>query len=96
MTTKWSRNFCLANDKHSYYAMLIGKDGELFDPIEMTFQSVKSKVHLFTDDTLIYLVVKCTVDCLQLQQDLLRLETGNQIKKWISIPLNAVLVTRLE
>ena len=55
----------------------------------MTFPSVKSKVHLFADDTMIiYLVVKSLVDCLQLQQDLLSLETGYQIEKWISIPLN--------
>ena len=39
-------------------------------------------------DTMIYLVVKSLVDCLQLQQDLLSLETGNQIEKWISVPLN--------
>ena len=58
----------------------------------MTFPSVKSKVHLFADDTVLYLVVKSTV-CLQLQQDVLSLETGNQIKKWISIPSNVVLVT---
>ena len=51
----------------------------------MTFASVKSKVHLFTDYTVIYLVAKCTVDCLRLQQDLLSLETGNRIKKWISM-----------
>ena len=62
----------------------------------MTFPSVKSKVHQFTDDTVIYLVVKCTVDCLQLQQDLLSLETGNRIKKWISVSSNAVLITRRE
>ena len=36
------------------------------------------------------------VDCLQLQQDLISLETGNQIEKWISIPLNVVLVKRRE
>ena len=52
----------------------------------MTFPSVKSKVHLFADDTMIYLVVKSSAECLQLQQDLLSLETGNQIEKWISIP----------
>ena len=62
----------------------------------MTFPSVKSKVHLSTDDTVTYLVVECTVDCLQLQQDLLSLETGNRIKKWISVSSNAVLVTRRE
>ena len=39
-------------------------------------------------ETMIYLVVKSLVDCLQLQQDLLSLETGNQIEKWISVPLN--------
>ena len=55
----------------------------------MTFPSVKSKVHLSTDDTVTYLVVECTVDCLQLQQDLLSLETGNRIKKWISVSSNA-------
>ena len=54
----------------------------------MTFPSVKSKVHLSTDDTVTYLVVECTVDCLQLQQDLLSLETGNRIKKWISVSSN--------
>ena len=59
----------------------------------MTFPSVKSKVHVFADDTVTYLAVKSMVDCLQLQQDLLSLETGNQIKKWISIPSNVVLVT---
>ena len=58
--------------------------------------AVKSKVHLFADETIIYLVVKFMVDCLQLQQDLLSLETGNQTKKWISVPLNAALVTRRE
>ena len=62
----------------------------------MTFPSVKSKVHVFTDDTVTYLAVKSMVDCFQLQQDLLSLETGNQIKKWISIPSNVVLVTRRE
>ena len=62
----------------------------------MTFPSVKSKVHVFADDTVTYLAVKSMVDCLQLQQDLLSLETGNQIKKWISIPSNVVLVTRQE
>ena len=46
---------------------------------------MKSKVHLFADDTMIYLVVKSSAECLQLQQDLLSLETGNQIEKWISI-----------
>ena len=54
----------------------------------MTFPSVKSKVHVFADDTVTYLAVKSMVDCLQLQQDLLSLETGNQIEKWISVPLN--------
>ena len=62
----------------------------------MTFPSVKSKVHVFADDTVTYLAVKSMVDCLQLQQDLLSLETGNQIKKWISIHSNVVLVTRRE
>ena len=58
--------------------------------------AVKSKVHLFADETIIYLVVKFMVDCLQLQQDLLSLETGNQIEKGISRPSNVVLVTRRE
>lgn len=62
----------------------------------MTFPSVKSKVHLFADDTVTYLVVKSMVDCFQLQQDLLSLETRNQIEKWISIPSKVVLVTRRE
>ena len=47
----------------------------------MTSPSVKSKVHVFADDTVTYVAVKSMVDCLQLQQDLLSLETGNQIKK---------------
>ena len=64
MMAKLSRNSCLANDNHSYCAMLV------------------------REDTMIYLVVKSLVDCLQLQKDLLSLETGNQIEKWISVPLN--------
>ena len=39
---------------------------------------VKSKVRLFADDTVIYLAIKSTNDCIQLQQDLLSLET------WVS------------
>lgn len=40
--------------------MLVREDRELFYswPLYMTFPSVKSKVHLFTDDTVIYLVAK--------------------------------------
>ena len=37
-------------------------------------QYVKSKVRLFADDTVIYLAIKSSVDCIQLQQDLLSLE----------------------
>ena len=37
-------------------------------------QYVKSKVCLFADDTVIYLAIKSTDDCIQLQQDLLNLE----------------------
>ena len=37
-------------------------------------QYVKSKVRLFTDDTVIYLAIKTTYDCIQLQQDPLNLE----------------------
>ena len=37
-------------------------------------QYVKSKVRLFADDTVIYLAIKSTDDCIQLQQDLLNLE----------------------
>ena len=37
-------------------------------------QYVKSKVRLFIDDTVIYLAIKSSVDCIQLQQDLLSLE----------------------
>ena len=37
-------------------------------------QYVKSKVCLFTDDTMIYLAIKFKNDCIQLQQDLLNLE----------------------
>ena len=70
MMAKLSRNSCLANDNHSYCAMLVRED---------------TMIH---HDTMIYLVVKSLVDCLQLQQDLLSLETGNQIEKWISVPLN--------
>ena len=36
------------------------------------------------------------VDCLQLEQDLLSLETRHQIEKWISIPSKVVLVTSRE
>ena len=39
---------------------------------------VKSKVRLFADDTVIYLAIKSTNDCIQLQQHLLNLE------KWVS------------
>ena len=35
---------------------------------------VKSKVRLFADDTVIYLAIESTNDCIQLQQDLLNLE----------------------
>ena len=35
---------------------------------------MKSKVRLFAVDTVIYLAIKSTVDCIQLQQDLLSLE----------------------
>ena len=41
-------------------------------------QYVKTKVRLFTDDTMIYLAIESTNDCIQLQQDLLNL------KKWES------------
>ena len=61
----------------------------------MNFPTVKSKVHLFSDDTVTCLVIKPMVDCLQLQQDLLSLETRHQIEKWISIP-SKVIVTRRE
>ena len=37
-------------------------------------QYVKSKVRLFADDTVIYLAIKSTVGCIQLQQDPLNLE----------------------
>ena len=37
-------------------------------------QYMKSKVRLFADDTVIYLAIKSTDDCIQLQQDLLNLE----------------------
>ena len=30
MMAKWSRNVCLANDKHPYYAVLVREDRELF------------------------------------------------------------------
>ena len=37
-------------------------------------QYVKTKVCLLADDTVIYLAIKSTDDCIQLQQDLLNLE----------------------
>lgn len=60
----------------------------------MTFPTVKSKFHLFSDDTVTCLVTKSMVDCLQLQQDLLSLETRHQIEKWISIPSKVIVTGR--
>ena len=47
---------------------------DIIDPPPPFFQYVKSKVCLFADDTVIYLAIKSTDDCIQLQQDLLNLE----------------------
>ena len=46
---------------------------DIIDPPSLP-QYVKSKVCLFADDTVIYLAIKSTDDCIQLQQDLLNLE----------------------
>ena len=46
---------------------------DIIDPPPLP-QYVKSKVCLFADDTVIYLAIKSTDDCIQLQQDLLNLE----------------------
>ena len=46
---------------------------DIIDPPPLP-QYVKSKVRLFADDTVIYLAIKSTDDCIQLQQDLLNLE----------------------
>ena len=47
---------------------------DIIDPPPPFPQYVKSKVCLFADDTVIYLAIKSTDDCIQLQQDLLNLE----------------------
>ena len=47
---------------------------DIIDPPPSLPQYVKSKVCLFADDTVIYLAIKSTDDCIQLQQDLLNLE----------------------
>ena len=46
---------------------------DIIDPPPLP-QYVKSKVCLFADDTVIYLAIKSTDDCIQFQQDLLNLE----------------------
>ena len=46
---------------------------DIIDPPPLP-QYVKSEVCLFADDTVIYLAIKSTDDCIQLQQDLLNLE----------------------
>ena len=42
---------------------------------------VKSKVRLFADDTVIYLIVKSADDCIQLQKDLQSLEKWEKVWK---------------
>ena len=58
----------------------------------MTFASVKSKVHLFTDDTVIYLVL-IAFDYGKISS-VWKLEIG--LKCGFQWPSNAVLVTRRE
>ena len=55
-------------------------------------QYVKSKVRLFADDTVTYLAIKSSVDCIQLQQDLLSLE--NWESDWKEYAYKQPITTR--